>query len=833
MYQFGTLGCRVKHSPPDGPTPTVPPLTLWYSPHVSTSIRIRVREASASTRTMVSAIALAFLLTVGVAILQQTFPWTGTTAQFLILSAVMATLSLVAAAFFRARSRIVHGAGDSWIGLIFLLMGLHFTLRVLLAPLQLAPRHLVPIVLASWITTQLTSAIILLVSMSGHLSSTRRGSAMVAGGGLVLAGATFAIVLQLKQAHIVVGIQSLNTAILMTFLAATVLTLVHAIRERQSRAIWLGTAFIVITAGHADLSWSMKSYDSPFMWGHVLLLIGLTIPIVTAVSENLELMASQASLNRRIRKLGRRVEALLDSLPVLVVTLDAKTHLRYANRRAHRLLGIPPSTSSTSDIAPWTAGLTTEDRERLRRDVTRLISGELDGVTREVRLTSPDDTVHWLSLELRPIHDPVEDEPRILVAGAEITDLLAAQRTAERRHERLTLLTNLAQSLSVETTEEGVLGRLLELGAIQFGMEAVAVLRAGPERRHLELGALAGDLPELRRALEDGPILDKAVKSFNDAFPLVVEPHAEEHPAPLNRRVAMTPLLAGGQAAGVLVLAGGRWPKDTPEDRDVLLQIGALIGGALHLGAVLRELDEQRNIALEASRLKSEFLANTSHELRTPLSSILGFLQLILDGHVSDTEAQQRYLRIAHESATRLLAIINDVLDLAKIEAGRLETQPKDVPVAPILSDLDSLFRHQARDKGVELIIPRDVGNVTVFADPDRTRQILINLLSNALKFTPSGGTISVEVKEDGDMMLFLIHDTGLGIPPDELDRVFDSFHQVDGSTTRAIGGTGLGLTISRRLARGMGGDLSLESEGAHRGTTARLVIPRYRLDRR
>ncbi|HHQ48437.1 MAG TPA: PAS domain S-box protein, partial [Acidobacteria bacterium] len=550
VYQFGTLGCRVKHSPPDGPTPTVPPLTLWYSPHVSTSIRIRVREASASTRTMVSAIALAFLLTVGVAILQQTFPWTGTTAQFLILSAVMATLSLVAAAFFRARSRIVHGAGDSWIGLIFLLMGLHFTLRVLLAPLQLAPRHLVPIVLASWITTQLTSAIILLVSMSGHLSSTRRGSAMVAGGGLVLAGATFAIVLQLKQAHIVVGIQSLNTAILMTFLAATVLTLVHAIRERQSRAIWLGTAFIVITAGHADLSWSMKSYDSPFMWGHVLLLIGLTIPIVTAVSENLELMASQASLNRRIRKLGRRVEALLDSLPVLVVTLDAKTHLRYANRRAHRLLGIPPSTSSTSDIAPWTAGLTTEDRERLRRDVTRLISGELDGVTREVRLTSPDDTVHWLSLELRPIHDPVEDEPRILVAGAEITDLLAAQRTAERRHERLTLLTNLAQSLSVETTEEGVLGRLLELGAIQFGMEAVAVLRAGPERRHLELGALAGDLPELRRALEDGPILDKAVKSFNDAFPLVVEPHAEEHPAPLNRRVAMTPLLAGGQAAG-------------------------------------------------------------------------------------------------------------------------------------------------------------------------------------------------------------------------------------------------------------------------------------------
>jgi len=298
-------------------------------------------------------------------------------------------------------------------------------------------------------------------------------------------------------------------------------------------------------------------------------------------------------------------------------------------------------------------------------------------------------------------------------------------------------------------------------------------------------------------------------------------------------RLALTPLLAGGQAVGVLVMAGGRWPTASPEDLDVLLQVGTLVGGALHLGDVLQELEEQRSIALEASRLKSEFLANTSHELRTPLSSILGFLKLILDGHVPEPEQQLRYLRIAHDSATHLLAIINDVLDLAKIEAGRLETQPCTTPVAPILDDLDSLFRHQARDKGVELVVASVEPSLKIHADPDRTRQILTNLLSNALKFTPASGSITVEVSPEGDDLLFTVRDTGAGIPPEELERVFDSFHQVDGSTTRAAGGTGLGLTISRLLAEKMGGSLTLESAGRGLGTTVRLRLPRHPANRR
>ncbi len=800
---------------------------------MTTSTRIVVSERTADLRTVAVAIAVAFLSTAGITGLQGVVRWTGTRPEFLVLAGVMAALSLVAAAFFRARGRIVHGGADSWVGLIFLLMGLHFALRLALVPLHLSPENLAPIVLTSWVATQLASALILLFFMSGRMGGSRREKALIAVEGLLLAAGVFSLGFLLKRFGYVGGIQSLNLAVASIFLIATVVTLVQAFRERQSRIIWLGAAFIIVTAAHTDLIWSHFPYDPAFMWGHVLLLIGLTIPLGAAVAENLSLLSSQARLNRRIRRLGHRVEALLDSLPVLVLTLDGRANLKYANRRAHRLLGVPPGVSSNLAGPVWTQGMEPEDAGRLLDDISRVARGELDGTTNELRLTAPDGTVHWLAVELRPVHDPVEDEPRVLLTGSEITDLLAAQRTAELRHERLSLLTNLAQGIGVETTEERVLGRFFELANEQLGLEAAAILRPEPDRTRLRLSSLAGNLPGLDEILDEDPTATAALRSFNDGFPQVLEPKPGETADRESRWIALTPLLAGGQAVGVLAMAGGRWPSASPEDLDVLLQIGTLVGGALHLGDVLQELEEQRSIALEASRLKSEFLANTSHELRTPLSSILGFLQLILDGHITDPEQQRHYLQIAHDSATRLLGIINDVLDLAKIEAGRLETRPQMTPVAPILSDLDALFRHQARDKGVQLSMAAVSPTLEIFADPDRTRQILTNLLSNALKFTPANGSITIEVSPTEESVLFSVRDTGAGIPADELERVFDSFHQVDGSTTRATGGTGLGLTISRRLAEKMGGSLSLESAGTDQGTTVRLLLPRYPPDRR
>jgi len=295
------------------------------------------------------------------------------------------------------------------------------------------------------------------------------------------------------------------------------------------------------------------------------------------------------------------------------------------------------------------------------------------------------------------------------------------------------------------------------------------------------------------------------------------------------RHLGFLPLLAAGEVIGVLVTASSTQPRLAADDMDLMTQIGFLLGGTIYVAQLVRELNEQRAVAFEASRLKSEFLANTSHELRTPLTAILGFLRLVIDGTIDDADKQREYLTIAHESAEKLLTIINDVLDLAKIEAGRLEVHRVPVPVRSVLEGVETLFKHQMKNKGVKFTLSSDKPGLVLWADPDRTTQILTNLLSNAMKFTPRNGTIDVTSTRDADEIVFTVADSGVGIPRGEVEKVFSSFYQIDGSTTREHGGTGLGLTISRRLAELMGGTLDLESEGHEQGTTARLCLPVYR----
>ena len=202
-----------------------------------------------------------------------------------------------------------------------------------------------------------------------------------------------------------------------------------------------------------------------------------------------------------------------------------------------------------------------------------------------------------------------------------------------------------------------------------------------------------------------------------------------------------------------------------------------------------------------------------------------------MDGAVKDPEKQKEFLTIAHESAESLLNIINDVLDLAKIEAGRLEVHFAPVPVRTVLDDVRTLFKHQMKSKGLKYESEGDDSKLVLWADQDRTSQILTNLLSNAMKFTNRGGSITVSCSLCDRGVEFAVKDTGIGISGEELKKIFSSFYQVDGSTTRQRGGTGLGLTISRRLAELMGGSLDLKSEGVDRGSTSRLVLREFRAE--
>ena len=229
----------------------------------------------------------------------------------------------------------------------------------------------------------------------------------------------------------------------------------------------------------------------------------------------------------------------------------------------------------------------------------------------------------------------------------------------------------------------------------------------------------------------------------------------------------------------------------------------------------LVEVEAARDTAEAATRAKSEFLANMSHEIRTPLNGILGMAQALESRHLD--EATRDMVGAIRDSGSTLMAILNDVLDLSKIEAGRLEVSPTDTGLLHTIQQVHRLFLTTASEKGVSLTLSGDAATtLRLRYDPVRVRQCLSNLVSNAVKFTRTGGVdinASVAPAENGrSRVTIMVTDTGIGMAEPTLARLFEAFTQADGSTTRQFGGTGLGLAISRKLARLMGGDIIARS---------------------
>jgi signal transduction histidine kinase/CheY-like chemotaxis protein len=291
------------------------------------------------------------------------------------------------------------------------------------------------------------------------------------------------------------------------------------------------------------------------------------------------------------------------------------------------------------------------------------------------------------------------------------------------------------------------------------------------------------------------------------------------------RSLVAVPMLHENQIVGSLIVRRRRTGEFTEENLDLLETFASHSALALVNAQLFRELKEQ-SVELElASRHKSEFLASMSHELRTPLNAVLGFSEVLLERMFGDiNERQEEYLRDIHGSGKHLLELLNEILDLSKVEAGRMELEYTSFDLGSVLAGAVSMLRERAVLHGIEVEVEVGDGVDQVYADELRLKQVVLNLITNAVKFTGDGGSVTVRAVRDATDIKITVTDTGIGVPEADRERIFESFQQGGRGSSREEG-TGLGLTLSRRIVELLGGHMWLESE-VGRGSTFGFSIP-------
>ena len=336
---------------------------------------------------------------------------------------------------------------------------------------------------------------------------------------------------------------------------------------------------------------------------------------------------------------------------------------------------------------------------------------------------------------------------------------------------------------SVYRTAPGVVERLR---SIRIDVDQTLVGRAAKERRPISVPdlALVTMDPHLQILYDDGW-----------------------------RSLLAVPMLREGKIVGSLIVRRKRTGDFSEETVDLLETFATQSALALQNAQLYRELKEQ-SLELElASRHKSEFLASMSHELRTPLNAVLGFSEVLLERMFGDiNERQEEYLRDIHGSGRHLLELLNEILDLSKIEAGKMALEYSSIDLRSVLEDAAAMLRERAVSQGVDLSLDVADDIDVVHSDVLRLKQIVLNLMTNAVKFTGAGGSVVVRARRRGADFEITVTDSGIGVPEADRQRIFESFQQGGRGSSREEG-TGLGLTLSKRLVELLGGRMWLESE--------------------
>jgi signal transduction histidine kinase/ActR/RegA family two-component response regulator len=432
--------------------------------------------------------------------------------------------------------------------------------------------------------------------------------------------------------------------------------------------------------------------------------------------------------------------------------------------------------------------------------------------------------------------DPFEDRSMTLLTafaaaaaiGVRNLDLVRAleARSVElaRKVEQLEALGQVGEAVSSSLDLDMVLSTIVKHAVELSGTDGGSLMEFDEEQRRFFVRTAYGTSDEVLERLREANItLENTIvgRAAAHGRPLQVSTMSGDeldvHQRLLFeagwRSMVAVPMLREGRIVGVLVVRRLR-TGDFPEETCELLQTFASQSSLAILNARLfRELERKSRELEVVSRHKSEFLASMSHELRTPLNAVIGFSEVLLDrmfGEINDR--QEEYLRDIWTSGKHLLQLLSEILDLSKVEAGQMELDNSTFSVRGAVEYSVAMMRERAarRDLTLVLEVGEDVG--TLDADELRLKQVVLNLLSNAVKFTPEGGAITVRARIDGDLLVVEVTDTGVGIAPDDRDRIFESFQQGPRAAATQEG-TGLGLTLCRRIVQLMGGEIWLDSE--------------------
>jgi PAS domain S-box-containing protein len=549
-------------------------------------------------------------------------------------------------------------------------------------------------------------------------------------------------------------------------------------------------------------------------------------PVLFRVAAHLD---AESGLDRATQERSR-FQQMVDSLPDPVVITDATNDVLVQNKRAEHLLFV------TEDDSPGRRRAVELNNLLFSSYLSRAtIAGASSSGSRELNLVDPDEGNDLLFEVLtHPLGERVGPEDSVLSVLRDVTDLRRAARELERQVQRV-------RQAEIEATEErDRLNLILENVAdpILVTDSAANIILMNDEAEQLFHGPRSA--PHSYRVSQTVRQNDTKFTSFISDFAITSERTRRErmsltHPSttvdlPVEVVSGKIRNERGEPMAIVSVLHDLTQQAENERLYEALKQLNSELEG--RIAAATHDLAQQNERLLwqseelgKANKLKSDFLASMSHELRTPLNAVIGYSALLIDGIAGGLHDSQRdYVNRSRAAAQHLLSLINDILDLAKIEAGKMPLNVEPVSLVELIKEVAQQVEPMVASKSLSFttVVARDCPRIDT--DKTKVKQILLNLLSNAVKFTNRGG-IRVAARSDDRSVLLEVHDTGVGIKPDEIDAIWEDFRQLDQSRTRSYGGTGLGLSITRRLTHQLGGQVSVRSEFGE-GTTFSVRLP-------